>query len=70
MTRALSDQLEDPRAGAVDWMRVDHLITDEAYWVPTVTERFVDLVSKRVRNYEFSPVWGRKGHLLALSRAL
>jgi len=25
---------------------------------PTVTDRFIDLVSKRVRNYEFSPVWG------------
>ena len=58
MTRALSDQVDDQRNGAAEWARVDHLITDEAYWVPTVTDRFIDLVSKRVRNYEFSPVWG------------
>lgn len=58
MSRALSDQLDDPRRGAAEWMRVDHLITDKAYWVPTVTDRFIDLVSKRVRNYQFSPVWG------------
>jgi peptide/nickel transport system substrate-binding protein len=58
MARALSDQLDDPRRAEDEWARVDHLITDEAYWVPTVTDRYVDLASKRVRNYEFSPVWG------------
>ena len=58
MARAVSDQLEDPGRAAAEWTRVDHLITDDAYWVPTVTDRFIDLVSKRVRNYEISPVWG------------
>jgi peptide/nickel transport system substrate-binding protein len=58
MARASSDQLGDPRGAAAEWRRVDDLITDEAYWVPTVTDRFIDLVSKRVRNYEVSPVWG------------
>jgi len=33
-------------------------IADAAVWVPYATERDVDLVSRRVRNYEFNPVWG------------
>jgi YVTN family beta-propeller protein len=58
MARALSFQLRDPRKASALWTRVDREITDQAYWVPTVTDRFIDLVSKRIRNYEFNPVWG------------
>jgi hypothetical protein len=33
-------------------------ITDAAPWATYATERDVDLVSKRLHNYEFNPVWG------------
>ena len=58
MERAQSLQLSDPRQAAALWTRVDHRATDLAYWVPTVTDRVVELVSKRVRNYQFQPAWG------------
>jgi hypothetical protein len=34
------------------------LLTDQAVWVPTVSQRDVDFVSKRLHNYEYNPVWG------------
>jgi ABC-type transport system substrate-binding protein len=58
MKQALSLQLVDPRKAAEIWTRVDHQATDLAYWVPTVTDRVVELISKRVHNYEFQPAWG------------
>jgi YVTN family beta-propeller protein len=58
MSRALSLQFLDTRKAAALWTRVDHQITDDAYWVPTVTDKPIDLTSKRLRNYEFHPVWG------------
>jgi peptide/nickel transport system substrate-binding protein len=58
MARALSFQLSNRRMVSALWTRVDREITDQAYWVPTVTDRLIDLVSKRIRNYQFNPVWG------------
>jgi hypothetical protein len=29
-----------------------------AIWVPTVTARDVELTSRRLRNYQYNPVWG------------
>jgi ABC-type oligopeptide transport system substrate-binding subunit len=58
MRRATALQLRDPRRAAEVWTRVDHEITDRAYWVPTVSLRASEVVSKRLRNYQFSPVWG------------
>ena len=58
MPRAESLQAQNPLAAAHVWRQVDHRITDRAYWVPTVADRFVDLVSARVRNYQFHPVYG------------
>jgi peptide/nickel transport system substrate-binding protein len=58
MRRATALQLKDPRRAAGVWSRVDHEIADEAYWVPTVSLRSSEVVSKRLHNYEFSPVWG------------
>ena len=40
------------------WRRADHRITDEALWVPTATLAVPELVSSRLRNYQFHPVWG------------
>jgi peptide/nickel transport system substrate-binding protein len=58
MRQATASDVSDPRGAARLWAAADRLITDEAYWVPTVNLREVDLVSSRLHNYEFNPVWG------------
>jgi hypothetical protein len=58
MTRAESLHSRDPLAAARVWGLVDRRITNRAYWVPTVADRLVDLVSARVRKYQFQPVHG------------
>lgn len=45
------------KAGAL-WTEIDHDLTNNAGWVPTVNLRTVDLVSKRIRNYQYNPLWG------------
>lgn len=47
-----------PGARTSLWTAIDHQLTDNAAWVPTVNERGVEFVSKRLRNYEYNPVWG------------
>jgi hypothetical protein len=37
---------------------IDRQLTDAAVWVPTVTLREIDFTSRRLRNYEYNPVWG------------
>jgi YVTN family beta-propeller protein len=40
------------------WESIDRQLTNEAIWVPTINVREVELLSKRVRNYEHHVVWG------------
>jgi ABC-type transport system substrate-binding protein len=40
------------------WAKVDRRVTDAAPFVPLVTPTWVDVVSKRVHNYQRSPVIG------------
>jgi peptide/nickel transport system substrate-binding protein len=56
--RATALQLRHPQQAAALWTRIDHEIADRAYWVPMVSLRSPQFVSKRVRNYQYSPVWG------------
>ena len=58
MRQAALLELSNPAKARALWAAVDRQITDAAVWVPHVTERNVDVVSRRVRNYEFNPVWG------------
>jgi peptide/nickel transport system substrate-binding protein len=58
MRRATALELQDPRGAAARWTRIDHEIADGAYWVPTVSLRAPEIVSKRLRNYQHSPLWG------------
>jgi peptide/nickel transport system substrate-binding protein len=58
MQQASQFELNDPVKAAATWTAIDHQLTDNAVWVPTVNEREVDLISKRLRNYEYNPVWG------------
>jgi ABC-type transport system substrate-binding protein len=50
--------LSHPARAAALWASIDHQITDDAVWVPTVNQREIDLVSNRLRNYENNPVRG------------
>jgi ABC-type transport system substrate-binding protein/DNA-binding SARP family transcriptional activator/streptogramin lyase len=58
MREALHAQARDPADADRTWTGIDHQITDDAAWVPTVNEREVEVVSPRLRNYQFNPVWG------------
>jgi ABC-type transport system substrate-binding protein/DNA-binding SARP family transcriptional activator/streptogramin lyase len=40
------------------WARLDREVTNLALWVPTVTPNEIDLISRRVHNYEYNPLWG------------
>ena len=62
MQRASLLQLTDPVEAASQWTAIDHELTDRAAWVPTVNLAAIELVSKRVRNYRFSPVGGFIAH--------
>jgi peptide/nickel transport system substrate-binding protein len=56
MQQAIGLQVSEPPAADALWRRIDHEITDEAYWVPMVNLSAAELTSTRLRNYEFSPV--------------
>ena len=58
MRKAQLLQVEDPSRAAAAWAKVDREITDNAYWVPTVTLRYQEVVSKRLHGYQFHPAWG------------
>ena len=58
MAQASSLELTHPATATALWISIDHQLTNDAAWVPTVNEREVELVSKRLRNYEYNPVWG------------
>jgi YVTN family beta-propeller protein len=55
---ALSVQATDPNAAAKLWPRVEREVLDLAPWVPLFTPQRAHLVSKRVGNYQYSPVSG------------
>jgi ABC-type transport system substrate-binding protein len=58
ITGAAALQATDPRAAATRWAQLDRQLTDQAVFLPTVTPNEVDLLSSRVGNYEYNPVWG------------
>jgi peptide/nickel transport system substrate-binding protein len=56
--RAAVLQTTNPPAAAALWARLDRQLTNLAIWLPTVTPNETDLISRRVRNYRYNPVWG------------
>ena len=55
MQKAKAEEQSDPAGARALWQRVDREITDAALWVPLVATRDVNVLSKRVGNYQFSP---------------
>jgi YVTN family beta-propeller protein len=58
MAEASNLELVHPGRATALWTSIDHQLTNEAAWVPTVNERDVDFVSNRLRNYEYNPMSG------------
>jgi peptide/nickel transport system substrate-binding protein len=58
VARAAALQDTDPPAADALWARLDRRLTNLAVWLPTVTPNETDLISRRVRNYQYNPVWG------------
>jgi peptide/nickel transport system substrate-binding protein len=56
--RALKLQSDDPYLANRLWARIDREIVEEAPVVPLFTLKQVDIVSRRVGNYQFHPQWG------------
>jgi peptide/nickel transport system substrate-binding protein len=55
MRKAQAEQLSDPTGSRALWQRVDREITDAAPWVPLMIAKSVNVLSKRVGNYQYSP---------------
>jgi YVTN family beta-propeller protein len=58
IARAAALQVTDQAAANALWARLDRQLTNRAVWLPTVTPSETDLVSSRVGNYQYNPVWG------------
>jgi peptide/nickel transport system substrate-binding protein len=55
MQRAVTLGLTRPRAAEPLWRQVDRRVVDLAVWLPLFNPKQVDLVSRRVGNYRWSP---------------
>jgi YVTN family beta-propeller protein len=51
-------RLAAPAKADALWQSIDHQLTDRAAWVPTVNLHEVDVVSSRLHDYHYNPVWG------------
>ncbi|MEP6909454.1 MAG: ABC transporter substrate-binding protein [Actinomycetota bacterium] len=58
LERANAVQTRDPGAAAKLWGQIDRDATDQAIWASLFTPRDVNLVSKRVGNYQHHPLFG------------
>lgn len=58
MTQATLLELQASAQASALWTKVDHQLTDQAPWLTTVDLNSVDFTSKRLKNYEYNPVWG------------
>ena len=56
MRRAQAEQLSDPTESRALWQRVDREITDASPLVPLMTSNYVNVLSKRVGNFQYSLV--------------
>jgi peptide/nickel transport system substrate-binding protein len=52
--QALANQATNPDAARRLWQRIDRQTVDQAPWVPLVNPKVVDVLSKRVGNYQYS----------------
>jgi peptide/nickel transport system substrate-binding protein len=57
MDQAAQTGITDPAAGNKIWTQVDQEVTDQAPWVSMFNPKYIDVLSSRVKGYQFSPQW-------------
>ncbi|MGB6582318.1 MAG: ABC transporter substrate-binding protein, partial [Streptosporangiaceae bacterium] len=57
-SQAQAAQLTDPAAARRLWAQVDRIVTDQAPWVPILSQGSTTFVSARTGNYQESPIYG------------
>jgi YVTN family beta-propeller protein len=57
LRRALAAQTRSPNAAGARWAGIDREIVDQAPWVPLYNPRALVMLSARVGNYQFHPLW-------------
>src|SRR5262249_40316397 len=57
VTRAIAAQARSPNAAASLWAEIDREIANQAPWVPLIYELQPVVLSARVGNYQFHPLW-------------
>ena len=57
-SQAQAAQLTDPAAARRLWAQVDRIVTDQAPWVPILSQGSTAFVSARTGNYQESPIYG------------
>ena len=55
---ALELQATDPYQAGLAWAKVDQAVTQQAPWAAALTPTGIDLVSRRVKNYQHNPQFG------------
>jgi peptide/nickel transport system substrate-binding protein len=58
MDRAVAQQSSDPTAANALWESADRRLADGAPAVPLFNRQHLELVSDRVENVQFHPMWG------------
>ena len=58
LLRAQAVGATDPREAQQMWAALDRHVTERAGWLPMINEGGIELVSDRLRNYQFNPYWG------------
>ena len=58
VSQAQAAQLTDPATARRPWARVDHIVTDQAPWVPILNQASTAFVSARIANFQESPIYG------------
>jgi peptide/nickel transport system substrate-binding protein len=54
---AQTEQTANPELAGRLWQRVDREIVDKAPWVPLSSPNLLNVLSRRVGNFQFSPMW-------------
>ena len=55
--RAEAERITNPPASARLWASVDRQLVNLAAWIPLTSQRIIDITSRHLRNYTFSPVY-------------
>ena len=56
--QALAAQAQSPNVARLLWANIDRAITGQAPWVALYNQRALIVLSARVGNYQFHPLWG------------